>query len=108
MIPSLDRFRRIVIKVGSSLVVDHAAGTPKRAWLEALGDDLAGLHRTGADVLVVSSGAIALGRRVLKTAGWHAEARRQPGGRGRGPDRLGQDLGPRFWRPAASRPARCS
>ncbi len=69
MIPSLDRFRRIVIKVGSSLVVDDAAGTPKQAWLEALGDDLAGLHRAGADVMVVSSGAIALGRRVLKLSG---------------------------------------
>ncbi len=66
MTPSLDRFRRIVIKVGSSLVVDAEAGTPKRAWLEALGDDIAGLHRGGADVAVVSSGAIALGRRVLK------------------------------------------
>ncbi len=66
MTPTLDRFRRIVIKVGSSLVVDAAAGTPKRAWLEALGDDIAGLHRGGADVAVVSSGAIALGRRVLK------------------------------------------
>ncbi len=66
MIPRLDRFRRIVIKVGSSLVVDAAAGAPKRAWLEALGDDIAGLHRAGADVAVVSSGAIALGRRVLK------------------------------------------
>ena len=49
----------------SSLVVDAAAGTPKRAWLDALGDDIACLHRGGADVAVVSSGAIALGRRVL-------------------------------------------
>ena len=66
MIPTLDRFRRIVIKVGSSLVVDAAAGTPRRAWLEALADDIAALHRSGADVAVVSSGAIALGRRVLR------------------------------------------
>ncbi|WP_237477973.1 glutamate 5-kinase [Lichenibacterium dinghuense] len=65
-LPTLDRFRRIVVKVGSSLVVDAAAGTPKRAWLEALGDDIAGLHRAGADVAVVSSGAVALGQRVLK------------------------------------------
>ncbi len=64
-VPTLDRFRRIVIKVGSSLVVDAAAGAPKRAWLEALADDIATLHRAGADVAVVSSGAIALGRRVL-------------------------------------------
>ncbi len=66
MLPSLDRFRRIVIKVGSSLVVDSQAGRVKRAWLEALGDDILGLHQSGADVLVVSSGAIALGRTVLK------------------------------------------
>jgi glutamate 5-kinase len=39
--PSLDSFRRIVVKVGSSLLVDHAGGTLKRDWLEALADDLA-------------------------------------------------------------------
>ncbi len=65
MPPSLDRFRRIVVKVGSSLVVDAAAGSPKHAWLQALGDDLAALHARGAEILVVSSGAIALGRSVL-------------------------------------------
>jgi glutamate 5-kinase len=64
--PSLDSFRRIVVKVGSSLLVDHAGGTLKHAWLEALADDLAELHRAGKDVLVVSSGSIALGRTVLK------------------------------------------
>ena len=65
MIPSLDRFRRIVIKVGSSLLVDSRAGRVKRAWLETLADDIAALHARGADLLVVSSGAIALGRTVL-------------------------------------------
>ena len=65
MLPALDQFRRIVVKVGSSLLVDRQAGEPKRAWLEALADDLAELHRKGVDVLVVSSGAIALGRTVL-------------------------------------------
>ncbi len=63
--PSLAAFRRVVVKVGSSLLVDRAAGEPRRAWLEALAADLAGLHGRGADVLVVSSGAIALGRTVL-------------------------------------------
>jgi glutamate 5-kinase len=63
--PSLDSFRRIVVKVGSSLLVDPAVATAKRAWLELLADDLAALHRRGADVLVVSSGAVALGRSVL-------------------------------------------
>ena len=65
MLPRLQAFRRIVIKVGSSLLVDRTAGQPKRAWLDALADDIAVLHRRGVDVLVVSSGAIALGRTVL-------------------------------------------
>ena len=64
--PALSKFRRIVVKVGSSLLVDQAAGVIKREWLEALADDLADLHRREADVLVVSSGSIALGRTVLK------------------------------------------
>ncbi|MBV8564152.1 MAG: glutamate 5-kinase [Methylobacteriaceae bacterium] len=65
MTPSIDRFRRIVVKVGSALLVDREMGALKHAWLAALADDLASLHRGGADVLVVSSGAIALGRTVL-------------------------------------------
>jgi glutamate 5-kinase len=63
--PSLSTFRRIVVKVGSSLLVDQAQGEIKRAWLEALVDDLAELHEDGRDVLVVSSGSIALGRSIL-------------------------------------------
>jgi glutamate 5-kinase len=62
---SLASFRRITIKVGSSLLVDHDAQDVRRDWLAALVDDLADLHRGGADILVVSSGAIALGRSVL-------------------------------------------
>jgi glutamate 5-kinase len=64
-LPDLKNFRRIVVKVGSSLLVDRAKGEARRDWLHALADDLAGLHRRGADVLVVSSGAVALGRSVL-------------------------------------------
>ena len=63
--PILSAFRRIVVKVGSSLLVDHAAGGLKREWLEGLAADIAELHKQGRDVLVVSSGAIALGRAVL-------------------------------------------
>ena len=63
--PNLSQFRRIVVKVGSSLLVDHAAGGLRRAWLDALVADLATPHRRGADILVVSSGSIALGRAVL-------------------------------------------
>ena len=63
--PILSSFRRIVVKVGSSLLVDHAAGGIRHDWLEGLAADIAMLHGEGRDVLVVSSGAIALGRAVL-------------------------------------------
>jgi len=66
MHPRLNDFRRIVIKVGSSLLVDAARGEVNNAWLAALADDIAELHRAGKDVLVVSSGSIALGRARLK------------------------------------------
>ena len=62
--PRLDSFSRIVVKVGSSLLVDRARGALKQEWLDALVADIAALHRRGADVLVVSSGAIALGRTI--------------------------------------------
>ncbi|MDT2020761.1 glutamate 5-kinase [Methylocella sp. CPCC 101449] len=69
-IPHLVSFRRIVVKVGSSLLVDQGKGegegAVRRDWLEALAHDLSELHRNGKDVLVVSSGSIALGRTILK------------------------------------------
>ncbi|MEJ0011077.1 MAG: glutamate 5-kinase [Bauldia sp.] len=58
-------FRRIVIKIGSSLLVDRETGRLRSAWLEALTNDIAQLARGGRELLVVSSGAIALGRGVL-------------------------------------------
>jgi glutamate 5-kinase len=61
---SLKKFRRITVKIGSALLVDRAAGL-KREWLASLADDVAALAAGGADVLVVSSGAIALGRTML-------------------------------------------
>ncbi len=64
--PSLRDFRRIVVKVGSALLVDAAAGGLKRAWLDSLVADIAELHKGKRQLLVVSSGAIALGRAVLK------------------------------------------
>jgi glutamate 5-kinase len=65
-IPALTDFRRIVVKVGSSLLVDSAAGRVKEAWLASLTADIAKLHADKRDILVVSSGSIALGRAVLK------------------------------------------
>jgi glutamate 5-kinase len=64
--PRLDDFRRIVVKVGSSLLVDSAAGRLNESWLAALAADLAQLHQGKRDIIVVSSGSIALGRAVLK------------------------------------------
>jgi len=61
----LGKHRRIVIKIGSALLVDRATGL-KKAWLDAMCKDIAALKAGGTDVLVVSSGAIALGRSVLK------------------------------------------
>ncbi|MDJ0615098.1 MAG: glutamate 5-kinase [Rhizobiaceae bacterium] len=57
-------YNRIVIKIGSALLVDRASGL-KRDWLNSLADDVAMLRSQGAEVLLVSSGAIALGRRQL-------------------------------------------
>ncbi|MBX9822978.1 glutamate 5-kinase [Afipia birgiae] len=64
--PKLKNFRRIVVKVGSSLLIDAAAGEVRATWLAALAADIAKLHHAGKDVLVVSSGSIALGRSRLK------------------------------------------
>jgi glutamate 5-kinase len=64
-LPSLKTFRRVVIKAGSSLLIDRGQGSVRIDWLESLAGDIADLHAHGADVLVVSSGAIALGRTVL-------------------------------------------
>ncbi|HSD92713.1 MAG TPA: glutamate 5-kinase [Methyloceanibacter sp.] len=58
--------KRIVVKIGSSLLVDTASGTLRQEWLGALADDIAALRKEGREVLVVSSGAIALGRNALK------------------------------------------
>ena len=62
---SLSAARRIVIKVGSALVVNGETGEPDRAWLGALVADAARLTRRRQQILIVSSGAVALGRRRL-------------------------------------------
>jgi len=62
----LSSARVIVIKVGSSLLVDGESGKIRREWLESLAADIATLKREGKEVVLVSSGAIALGRRALK------------------------------------------
>lgn len=56
---------RIVIKIGSSLLVEAESGRLNRDWLESLADEIVRLRARGQQVLIVSSGAIALGRPYL-------------------------------------------
>lgn len=60
--------KRIVIKIGSQLLVDPETGHVHRRWLETLADDIAALRAEGREVAIVSSGAIAVGRRYLGLA----------------------------------------
>ncbi len=64
----LSSARRIVIKIGSSLLVDDSNGHLRRQWLETVAADIKAAKARGQDVVVVSSGAVALGRRHLKLA----------------------------------------
>src|SRR5205823_10073362 len=69
---ALSQAKRLVIKIGSALLVGED-GEIDRAWLDALADDLARCRARGQEVIVVSSGAIAVGRRHL---GLHGRALR--------------------------------
>jgi glutamate 5-kinase len=60
--------KRVVVKVGSALLVDAEKGRLNRAWLESLVADIARMRKHGQEVILVSSGAIALGRRHLGLA----------------------------------------
>ncbi len=61
----LDDAKRLIVKIGTNILVDQHQGRIRRAWLEALADDIAELHEAGKEVIVVSSGAMVLGRRIL-------------------------------------------
>ncbi|HYZ24733.1 MAG TPA: glutamate 5-kinase [Rhodopila sp.] len=65
MIPSLAAAQRIVVKIGSALVVDPKHAAPRAAWLDSVAADIQSLRCRGKEVIVVSSGAIALARRSL-------------------------------------------
>ncbi len=62
---ALSDAKRLVIKIGSALLVDRATGALRAAWLHALAQDVAAIKARGTDVVIVSSGSIALGRGVL-------------------------------------------
>ncbi|MXU66242.1 glutamate 5-kinase [Oceanomicrobium pacificus] len=61
----IDRAARIVVKIGSALLVDAETGALRTGWLDGLIDDVAALKSAGKHVVIVSSGSIALGRRIL-------------------------------------------
>ncbi|MCC6304496.1 MAG: glutamate 5-kinase [Rhodobacteraceae bacterium] len=63
--PRLEAARRLVVKIGSALLVEGLSGQLREGWLAALAEDVAAARGRGADVILVSSGAIALGRGVL-------------------------------------------
>ncbi|PTE20642.1 glutamate 5-kinase [Cereibacter changlensis JA139] len=65
--PDIRSARRLVVKIGSALLVDRKLGL-RRDWLAALALDVADLKARGTDVILVSSGSIALGRGVLGLA----------------------------------------
>jgi glutamate 5-kinase len=69
MIPSLNAAKRIVVKIGSALIVDPVTAAPRTEWLRGVVDDIAALAGRGAEIIVVSSGAIALARRQLGLGG---------------------------------------
>jgi glutamate 5-kinase len=62
LVPDLTRVRRIVVKIGSALLVDAENGTLRADWLRGLAEDVRDLRDGGAEVVIVSSGSIALGR----------------------------------------------
>ncbi|WP_294612549.1 glutamate 5-kinase [Roseovarius sp.] len=62
---TVSKARRLVIKIGSALLVDRATGELRADWLAALAEDVVRLRARGTDVILVSSGSIALGRGVL-------------------------------------------
>lgn len=58
--------KRVVVKIGSALLVDQVTGELRKKWLTALAQDIASMRNRGQEVLIVSSGSIAMGRRILK------------------------------------------
>jgi glutamate 5-kinase len=65
MIPSLATAKRVVVKIGSALIVDPITAAPREDWLRSVVEDIAALAAHGTEVIVVSSGAISLARRQL-------------------------------------------
>jgi glutamate 5-kinase len=57
--------KRLIVKIGTALLTDAVTGQLRRQWMAALAEDVAALRRSGAEILIVSSGAVAVGRHAL-------------------------------------------
>ncbi len=64
-LPLLREAKRVVVKIGSALVVEEKTAAPRAAWLASVAADVAAMRARGTEVVLVSSGAIALARRAL-------------------------------------------
>ena len=104
--PDIRAAKRLVVKIGSALLVDRKTGL-KQGWLSALALDVAEAKLRGTDVVLVSSGSIALGRKVLDLPRWRADA----GAIARPPPPSARSVWPapmkRCWPRTASPPRRC-
>ena len=89
---ALDDIKRLVIKIGSALLVDRKTGALRHDWLQALADDVAFLKARGCDVVLVSSGSIALGRGALDLSATKLALEEIPSGRCRGSNPFGTRL----------------
>lgn len=57
--------KRLVVKIGSALIVDQTANIIRHDWLDSVADDIAALRKSGIEIIIVTSGAVAVGRQVL-------------------------------------------
>ncbi|MCT4656748.1 MAG: glutamate 5-kinase [Cohaesibacter sp.] len=90
LIPQLSEQKRIVIKIGSATLVDAKTGRLRAAWLQTLVDDIALLKEQGKEVLIVSSGAIALGRKQTNLPSGHLKLEQSQAAAAIGQISLGQ------------------
>ncbi len=67
--PTLGQARRLIVKIGSALLVDDATGQIRRDWLDTMADDIARCRARGQEVVIVTSGAVAVGRESLGLTG---------------------------------------
>ena len=84
--------RRIVVKIGSALIVDPATAAPRTQWLHSVTEDIAALTARGTEVIVVSSGAISLARQKLEPDGGKTPPGGKTGGGGGRADPPGPGL----------------